>query len=119
MPLRVHFCAISTGSCGDTSRRDDSGDCERDPGSAARRGARPCLPPFTLGLAGLRPSEAVALTVADFDPAAHTLRVSKAIAEVNGVRVQSKGKTRAANRTVTVPPSLARELRAHVEGRNY
>lgn len=72
----------------------------------------------TLGLAGLRPSEAVALTVADFDPDAHTLRVSKATAEVNGVRVHSKGKTRAANRTVTVPPSLTRELRAHVDGRN-
>ena len=73
---------------------------------------------LTLGLAGLRPGEAVALTVGDFDPAARSLRVSKAIAEVNGVRVRSRGKTAAANRTVTVPPSLARELCAHAEGRN-
>ncbi len=61
--------------------------------------------------AGLRISEALGLRSADLDLAAGTLTVTGQLGE-NGERLPTT-KTRTSAATVTAPPALVRELRAH------
>lgn len=75
--------------------------------------------PFRLCvLYGLRRSELLALTWADVDLAAHTVRIDKGLVAVRGGTVLTNGKTRRSRRTIPIDPDTARALAAHRRRQN-
>lgn len=64
----------------------------------------------TLALTGMRPSEATALRVRDFDPLRETLRINKS----RNLRAEAAPKTRRSVRTIPILPELAAVLRSLV-----
>lgn len=62
---------------------------------------------------GLRPGEALALTIQDFDFSTNTLHITKALELSNDNKSQVKSTKTGANRDIPIPSSLVPQLRAY------
>ncbi|HZC55251.1 MAG TPA: site-specific integrase [Xanthobacteraceae bacterium] len=63
---------------------------------------------------GARRGELLALRLGDFDPTARTMRIERALEQTKaGLRIKPP-KTRHGRRTISLPPTVANELRAHI-----
>lgn len=67
---------------------------------------------------GMRIGELQALTPADIDLAAGTIRINKTFHVINGEHVVTPPKTAKSNRVITIPPFLGEEIREYM-GRCY
>jgi integrase len=76
---------------------------------------RALRPIVTLALAtGARRGELLALRVGDFDPDARTIRIERSVEQTKaGLRIKAP-KTKHGRRTISLPPFVVAELRAHV-----
>jgi len=66
---------------------------------------------YLVAYTGLRPGESYALRVDDFDEVHGTIRVDEGLRQVGGM---GETKTEGSNRTVPIPPSVARMLSDHI-----
>jgi integrase len=64
---------------------------------------------------GLRQGELFALQRKDYDSSTRKITVNKSKKEVSGVITIGAPKTKASNRSVTLPPKIAQELEQHLE----
>jgi integrase len=76
---------------------------------------RTLRPIVTLALAtGARRGELLALRVGDFDPDVQTIRIERSVEQTkSGLRIKGP-KTKHGRRTISLPPFVAAELRAHI-----
>jgi integrase len=76
---------------------------------------RTLRPIVVLALAtGARRGELLALRLGDFDPDARTIRIERAIEQTKaGLRIKAP-KTKHGRRTISLPPTVVAELRAHI-----
>lgn len=68
----------------------------------------------TLFFTGLRLGELLALTPADCDFQAHTLRINKNYVQVTGAKIIQTPKTSKSNRTISIPLFLCKVLQSHI-----
>lgn len=68
----------------------------------------------TLFFTGLRLGELLALTPADCDFQAHTLRINKNYVQVTGAKIIQTPKTSKSNRTISIPLFLCKVLQTHI-----
>ena len=68
----------------------------------------------TLFFTGLRLGELLALTPADCNFQAHTLRINKNYVQVTGAKIIQTPKTSKSNRTISIPLFLCKILQTHI-----